>query len=122
MNNFVANNGIEANFYKGKNYSNVGSVSSLTLNLDEYTYFYQSTNVDITVSFANAPSSSFAVAFILVLKNHDTADHAVTWPLSVKWHGGSTADPPAIGSTYTYIFVTSDAGTNFFGKLVSVSP
>jgi hypothetical protein len=64
-----------------------------------------------TVVFNNPPASGTAIGFTLEINN---TSYALTWPSSIKWHGGTA---PAVTSTKeVYGFFTKDGGTTYYGK------
>lgn len=64
-----------------------------------------------TVVFNNPPASGTAIGFTLEINN---TSYALTWPTSIKWHGGTA---PAVTSTKEiYAFLTKDGGTTYYGK------
>lgn len=65
-----------------------------------------------TVSFTNPPASGTAIGFTLEVIN--TGGYTLTWPSSVKWHGGTA--PTATATKEVYTFITTDGGTTYYGK------
>lgn len=45
----------------------------------------------------------------------------ITWPSSIKWPGGSSPSSPSVDQVNTYVFVTSDGGTTYYGKISGAS-
>jgi len=82
-----------------------------TLELSTGSYFQFTPSGATTVSFTNAPASGKAVGFAVEINGDGSA---VTWPSSVKWHGGVA--PTATASKEVYAFVTTDGGTTYYGK------
>ena len=82
-----------------------------TLDLSTGSYFSFTPSGATTVSFTNAPASGKAVGFAVEINGDGSA---VTWPSSVKWHGGTA--PTATASKEVYAFVTTDGGTTYYGK------
>jgi hypothetical protein len=92
------------------------ATNALTLNLSAATLFVVSLNDNITtMTFSNPPASTRAYSFILQFVADGTA-RAVTWPASVKWPGGNAPSlTSTLNKTDTFVFVTYDNGTNYFG-------
>jgi hypothetical protein len=65
------------------------------------------------VIFSNPPATGTPAGFSLEVEN--SSAYALTWPSSIKWHGGSTPSVNAGKAVYT--FITTDGGTTYFGKL-----
>ena len=65
-----------------------------------------------TLSFSNVPSDADVVS--LVVQFHDAGSHAMTFPSSVQWGGGS---PPVFsaGASDLIGFITTDGGANWRG-------
>ena len=82
-----------------------------TLDLSTGSYFSFTPSGATTVSFTNAPASGKAVGFAVEINGDGSA---ITWPTSVKWHGGTA--PTATASKEVYAFVTTDGGTTYYGK------
>ena len=82
-----------------------------TLDLSTGSYFSFTPSGATTVSFTNAPASGKAVGFAVEINGDGSA---VTWPSSVKWHGGTAQT--ATASKEVYAFVTTDGGTTYYGK------
>lgn len=84
-----------------------------TLDLSIATYFSFTPSGATTISFTNPPASGKAVAFTVEIAE---TTHALTWPSSVKFAGGTTPTNPA--TTAYYSFITTDGGTTYYGKAV----
>ena len=82
-----------------------------TLDLSTGTYFSFTPSGDTTVTFANAPASGKAVGFAVEINGDGSA---ITWPTSVKWHGGVTPTPTSTKDIY--VFITIDGGTTYLGR------
>lgn len=63
--------------------------------------------------FSNPPATGIPTGFSLEVVNPSA--YALTWPSSIKWHGGSA--PTVNAGKAVYAFITTDGGTNYFGKL-----
>lgn len=70
-----------------------------------------------TFTFTNPPSSGTAYTFSLELKQDSAGSgHAVTWPSSIDWPGGSA--PTLTGTANAvdcFVFTTRDGGTTWLG-------
>ena len=82
-----------------------------TLDLSTGTTFSFTPSGATTVSFTNAPASGKAIGFTVEINGDGSA---ITWPTSVKWHGGTA--PTATASKEVYAFVTTDGGTVYYGR------
>jgi len=82
-----------------------------TLDLSTGTTFSFTPSGATTVSFTNPPASGKAIGFSVEINGDGSA---ITWPTSVKWHGG--AAPTATASKEVYAFVTTDGGTVYYGR------
>ena len=65
------------------------------------------------VIFSNPPATGTPTGFSLEVEN--SSGYALTWPSSIKWHGGSA--PSVNAGKSVYAFITTDGGTTYFGKL-----
>ena len=90
-------------------YSTVGYTQ--TLDLSTGTTFSFTPSGATTVSFTNPPASGNAIGFSVEVVGDGSA---ITWPSSVKWHGG--AAPTATASKELYVFVSTDGGTTYYGR------
>ena len=62
--------------------------------------------------------TSGAVSFTLFLTNDATAGRTITWPVSVKWPGGTISTRTTAASrTDVYTFFTTNNGTNWYGNI-----
>ena len=82
-----------------------------TLDLSTGSYFSFTPSGATTVSFTNAPASGKAVGFAVEINGDGSA---ITWPTSVKWHGGTA--PTATATKELYAFVTTDGGSAYYGR------
>ena len=82
-----------------------------TLDLSTGSYFSFTPSGATTVSFTNAPASGKAVGFAVEINGDGSA---ITWPTSVKWHGGTA--PINRNEKEIYVFTTVDGGTVYYGK------
>lgn len=92
------------------------STASLTqtLDLSTGTFFSFTPSGATTVSFTNPPASGLAIGFAVEV-NNSAGGYALTWPSSVKWHGGTA--PTATASKEVYTFITVDGGNTYYAKL-----
>jgi hypothetical protein len=90
-------------------YSTVGYTQ--TLDLATGTTFSFTPSGATTVSFTNPPASGNAIGFSVEINGDGSA---ITWPDSVKWHGG--AAPTRYAGKELYAFVTTDGGTTYYGR------
>ncbi len=65
------------------------------------------------VIFSNPSATGTPTGFSLEVEN--SSAYALTWPSSIKWHGGSA--PSVNAGKAVYAFITTDGGTTYFGKL-----
>ena len=65
------------------------------------------------VEFTNPPATGIPFGFSLEVEN--SSAYALTWPSSIKWHGGSA--PTVNAGKSVYVFITTDGGTTYYGKL-----
>jgi hypothetical protein len=83
-----------------------------TLDLATGTTFSFTPSGATTVSFTNPPASGNAIGFSVEINGDGSA---ITWPSSVKWHGG--AAPTRYAGKDLYTFITIDGGITYYGKL-----
>ena len=83
------------------------------VNCEAGNVFALSTSGNTTFTFTNPPASGTAYGF--TIKVTAVGTHTLTWPASVDWAGGSAPDAPASGETNVLVFITHDAGTNWYG-------
>lgn len=97
--------------------TDLGSVSgaqNLNLASSYNRHFTVSPSGDITFAFTNVPTTgSFACAVVVRISN--AGGHAVTWPASVKWPGG-TAPSFATAGTHLAMLISDDDGTTWRGN------
>ena len=102
-------------FISGQTPTSIFSYSTIsytqTLDLSTGTYFSFTPSGATTVSFTNAPASGKAVGFAVEINGDGSA---ITWPSSVKWHGGTA--PTATATKELYAFVTTDGGSAYYGR------
>jgi hypothetical protein len=111
MEAFKIKNGISATRYLGSNGTVTTGSGTASLDLSTGTTFSFTTSGATTVSFTNPPASGNAIGFAVEINGDGSA---ITWPTSVKWHGGTA--PTATASKELYGFVTTDGGTTYYGK------
>lgn len=100
---------IEADFRE----SQVGSISSSTIDLSTGTVFSDAPSSSPTYVFSNPPASGTAYGF--TLKVTPSATVTITWPAAVDWPSGTAPTSPASGETDVYAFYTQDGGTTWYG-------
>ena len=66
----------------------------------------------VTLTFSNPPATGKAGAFTLIATF--SGSPAITWPTSVKWAGGTAPTLTAAGIDI-FTFMTTDAGSNWYG-------
>ena len=84
-----------------------------TLDLSTGNRFNFTPTAATEVIFSNPPASGTPTGFSLEVEN--SSGYALTWPSSVKWHGGSA--PGVNAGKSVYVFITTDGGTTYYGKL-----
>ena len=84
-----------------------------TLDLSTGNRFSFTTTGATEVIFSNPPATGTPTGFSLEVDN--SSGYALTWPSSLKWHGGSA--PTVNAGKSVYAFITTDGGTTYFGKL-----
>lgn len=116
LSNFIANHeyvGTQLKQYSltANALGNVSGATTIDLSLGNYV---TATSTALTTwTFSNAPSTSIAGGFILVLTNGGAFTQ--NWPSpNVKWPGGVAPTLTASG-TDVLMFVTNDAGTTWRG-------
>ena len=77
--------------------------------------FSLTTSGSTTFTFSNPPATGTAYGMVIKLVAGGT--HAITWPTSVDWAGGTAPDAPASGETDVLGFITHDGGTTWYGFL-----
>ena len=84
-----------------------------TLDLSTGNRFSFTATAATEVVFSNPPATGAPAGFSLEVEN--SSAYALTWPSSIKWHGGSA--PSVNAGKAVYAFITTDGGTTYFGKL-----
>jgi len=94
----------------------LSAASSVTLDLSTANVFTLTTgqNTTFVFDYSNIQLTTND-AFAFTLRVLAGGGHALTWPSSVKWAGGTAPDAPASGEYNTYVFVTVDGGTRYEG-------
>ena len=72
----------------------------------------KSISTAVTLTFSNPPVTGKAGAFTLIATF--SGSPAITWPVSVKWAGGTAPTLTAAGID-VFTFMTTDGGTTWFG-------
>tara|TARA_B110000483_G_scaffold242054_1_gene326657 strand:- start:885 stop:2024 length:1140 start_codon:yes stop_codon:yes gene_type:complete len=95
---------------------------------DITTASYTQTSLDVASVDTNARSIWIKPDGTRLYMNGDTSDKmyefniaaggpaTVSYPSSVKWPEGTAPDAPAAGEKDVYVFITSDGGSNYYGK------
>ena len=107
---FKIKNGLSAKRYLQSG----GALAATDIDISSGSYFTKTLSANTTFTFSNPPASGFAASFALEVTGAST--YTITWPSSVKWHGG-TPDVPESGTTNLYVFLTTDGGTTYYAKL-----
>jgi hypothetical protein len=91
-------------------YSDLGTGSSVTIDLSTANNFRRQFNGNATITISNAPSGK-SFGFTLVMVN--AGAYTITWP-TIKWVSGSS---PLLTSSGTDVIViyTYDGGTTYYG-------
>lgn len=108
---FKIKNGLSAKRYLQSG----GALAATNIDISSGSYFTKTLSANTTFTFSNPPASGFAASFALEVTGAST--YTITWPSSVKWHGGSAPDAPESATTNLYVFLTTDSGTTYYGKL-----
>lgn len=92
------------------------SGSTGSLDLSAANVFEQTVTGDISFSFDNPTSSPAGNSFLLILIQDSTGGHAITWPSSVQWPGGSA---PGLSTNandkHILSFESPDGGSTWYG-------
>jgi hypothetical protein len=89
----------------------LGNISGATeLDLTDAQSFSATIAGATTFSFAGAIAGDYSSGFILKLTN--AGAFTITWPVSIRWPGGSAPDFTAAGVD-TLVFLTFDNGTTW---------
>jgi hypothetical protein len=95
---------------------NVASVDALDVATSTASLFWKTVSGPTTFTFAAPGSGSELASFTLEITNSGGAQD-ITWPLSVKWPGGT--QPTETAGIDIYTFYTRDNGTTWRGALVA---
>jgi len=91
--------------------------ASTTVNLANGNFVTATLTDDCTFTFTTGIGTG-AQAFTLFLTNDATPSRTITWPVTVKWPGGSTpVRTETANKTDVYSFFTYDNGSNWYGTL-----
>ena len=93
------------------------SGTTYTIDLTTGNTFKITMTGNCTFTFSNPPISGTTGSFTLILIQDGTGSRTATWPASVKWAGGTAPTLTTTATTGTDIltFVTTDAGTTWYG-------
>lgn len=85
-----------------------------TINLDLSNYFTDTVGSNVSYNPTNIPSNGVAFSFTLEVTY---SSGTVTWFSGINWPGGS---PPSLtgGTTYLFMFVTEDNGSNWYASIL----
>jgi hypothetical protein len=97
-------------------YNGSSGNGSITLDLENGNVFQHTASAgNVIFVFSNPPTSGKAGSFTL-LWIQDSTDRTITWPISVKWAGGTAPTVTSgAGKKDLYTFTTWDAGTTWYG-------
>jgi hypothetical protein len=105
-----------SNFVKSttfrETFNDLGTGGSTTLDLTTANNFRRQFNGTATVAFSTPPASPNGFGFTLVVVN--AGAYSITWPISVKWTGGSAPILTSSG-TDVLVFYTYNGGTTYYG-------
>jgi hypothetical protein len=91
--------------------------ASATINLANGNFVTATLTGNCTFTFATGIGTG-SQAFTLFLTNDATPSRSITWPVTVKWPGGSTpVRTETANRTDVYSFFTFDNGSNWYGTL-----
>ncbi len=107
---------------KLKDYSETTVVANTgteyTINLESGNCFELTLTGNCVFTFSNPPASGSTGSFTLILKQDATGSRTTTWPVSVKWAGGTKPTLTTTASAEDVLtFVTTTAGTVWYGFL-----
>lgn len=91
------------------------SSGAITFDIDVGNIFDVTLTENITsITFSNVPGTG-CVNIVLVLTQDATGSRTVTWPASVKWHGGTAPTLTTTGNAVDIITMfTIDGGTTWY--------
>ena len=91
--------------------------AAATINLANGNFVTATLTGNCTWTFTTGVTSG-TVSFTLFLTNDATASRTITWPISVKWPGGTVPTRTTTASrTDVYTFFTTNNGTNWYGNI-----
>lgn len=94
------------------------SAGALDIDLESGNVAEVTLTENTTVTFSNPPATGIAGSLTLILHQDATGSRTVTWPASVKWAEGTAPTLSTSASAIDVLtFVTTDAGTNWYGFL-----
>ena len=100
----------------GETLTTANTSTSYTIDLTNGNIFELTLTGNCTYTFSNPPGSGIGGSFTLIQKQDGSGSRTVSWPASVDWAGGSG---PTISSgandVDVFTFVTTDAGTTWYG-------
>jgi hypothetical protein len=96
--------------------TNVTSGAAATLDLVNGNVFDLTLTANCTITLSNPPASGTAGSFTLIARQDGTGSRIITWPVSVKWAGGTAPTLTTTASAVDILtFSTVDGGSNWFG-------
>jgi hypothetical protein len=102
---------------------NSSASGAVTLDVSTVNVFEMTLTGAVTFTFAGAATSGVSYSFVLYLIQDATGGRAVAWPGSVSWLGGVTPSlSTAANSVAVLVFETLNAGTTWYGSLVTNAP
>ena len=110
---------LSATSYREKQTALTISSGAITINCSLSNVFTLALSASVTsISFSNVPATTNAFAFVLSVTQGAGA-YAITWPVSVKWPSAVTPTLTATsGKIDTFVLITWDGGTNWYGFTV----
>jgi hypothetical protein len=105
-----------SNFVKSttfrETFNDLGTGGSATLDLTTANNFRRQFSGTATVTFSTPPASPNGFGFTLVTVN--AGAYSITWPITVKWTGGSAPILTSSG-TDVLVFYTYNGGSTYYG-------
>ena len=96
--------------------TNVTSGAAATLDLVNGNVFDLTLTANCTITLSTPPASGTAGSFTLIARQDGTGSRIITWPVSVKWAGGTAPTLTTTASAVDILtFSTVDGGSNWFG-------
>jgi len=101
--------------------NNITAAASTTINTALGNQFVISLGINITtLTFTNVPANTRVYTMTLYLVQDATGGRTVTWPVSVKWPGGSAPTLTTTGTKQDIVTLTTyDGGSTWLGVPVA---